>query len=235
MVSSMRFSLALFALAGLLAFQAVAHANHANNPKAHWGKRKAKLVDSVDLTWDTALTTASRTWNGGLKGIGTAVVAGSDDVTTRENCAFPKRAVRVCNFTYGTTGIWTNTLALAQYSYSRRSGHIRRARIRLNDSVATANPGIEEATMAHEIGHILGLNHRPQSDAPGTCMTPAITAAQVSPDSHDFRSVKRLHKHLPHRKGQRATAADTVSGPADPDVHTRRDGDVVHVTWRHTR
>lgn len=190
-----------------------AHARHGNDAGAHWKQQEVRLLDSVaGAAWDLALADASATWNAGLTKVQTTVEASDSDPATRQACPYARRAVRVCNGDYG----WgPNLLGVAQFSYSVRTGHIKKARIRMNEGAL----GYEEATTVHEVGHTLGLDHRPQSAAPGSCMTPSILPAQVSPDAHDYQVVDRIHRHKGH------------AGKHSYRTKSERRGDTMHVTW----
>jgi hypothetical protein len=217
--------LVFLALTAVLGVQIGAQANHGNNQRAHWGRRTARLIDSVEGRWNTPLTDASQSWNSGLTRVTTAVIAGGEDLSTRERCPYGKVAVRVCNADYPLS---PGVIGLAQYRYSLPSRHITRARILLDDSTAV---GSEFVVTLHEIGHTLGLNH--DNDVT-SCMTPSVNPLILGPNQHDYNMVKYLHGHR-HSAGAKAktssSQASAFGDHGDPDVRMKRSGNTMSVTW----
>lgn len=196
--------------AGWLASAEPSSANHAW-AKYHWGRTSnpftVKLVDSVTNDWNGYLTTASTDWSQSSV-LDTAVVPGSDDATTRQNCAPVAGQVRVCNAEYGVTG-WLGIASI--WATRGKTTHITQGTVKNNDTYfnqAAYNTGPwRQFVMCQEIGHTFGLNHQNEGySAPnlGSCMDytndPTGAGAYLRnnehPNQHDYDQLATIYGHL---------------------------------------
>jgi hypothetical protein len=202
-------SLASLVVSVLLTVHAVAHAGHAKPGEYHWNLDTVKYIDSLSSNWDPLLVQTVADWNAGVDNIELKIKPGQSGNKVRKKCAPADKAIRVCNFPYNAP-----FLGEANYQTSFSTGHIKGGRIRFDDS--DGFPALN--VVCHEVGHTLGLDHRPGADFNKTCMTSPVFFAK--PDAHDFAVVDDLHSFHLH-------AADAKS------VTTRRrSGDTVWVTVR---
>ena len=118
-----------------------------------------------------------------------SIVSSATDSTTRYNCTAPSGAVRVCNYSYGSTG-WAG---LAQI-WPDSGGHITRANTKVNDTYlgSSANTPWRRHVMCQEVGHDWGLGHTSENgSSQNTCMdyyrnTSSSDWTSTGPNQHDF-------------------------------------------------
>jgi hypothetical protein len=94
-------------------------------------------------------TANRRGWNNSSV-LALSITASATDSTTRYNCTAPTRAVRVCNYAYGSNG-WAG---LAQI-WPDSAGHIQRANAKMNDTYmgSSSNNPWRRHVMCQEVGH----------------------------------------------------------------------------------
>lgn len=164
----------------------LASADHRWN--GHWPRSsnpaEVKVVDSTTGAWRDAVAGAARRWSKKSSVIDISVAPGDSSGSTRQSCPAPKGGVRICNGNY--SGSWAG---LTEVTVAGQ--HFQAASIKINEGVAG---GAKRAVMCHEIGHALGLDHRPGSDT-SSCMTAAVSASQTKPDGHDLKMLKKIYRH----------------------------------------
>ncbi|MEO6325501.1 MAG: hypothetical protein ABIT01_14690 [Thermoanaerobaculia bacterium] len=140
-------------------------------------------------------TTDRRGWND--SGVLTlSITAGGNSSTTRSACSPVTGALRVCNYTYGTSTGW---LGLAQINtVSGSTSHIAWGTAKMNDSYfASGYPSTEKRhVMCQEVGHDFGLGHTSENgSSQNTCMdyysnTGTSDWTSTGPNQHDFDQLK---------------------------------------------
>lgn len=142
-------------------------------------------------------TTDRRGWNDSAV-LTLTLSAASTTTTTRSTCPAVTGAVRVCNYTYGSTG-W---LGLAQINtVSGSTSHIAWGTAKMNDSYFnTSYPNTEKRhVMCQEVGHDFGLGHTSENgSSQNTCMdyysnTSSTDWTSTGPNQHDFDQLNTQH------------------------------------------
>jgi hypothetical protein len=160
----------------------------------HWARSSTSTVlrltilDSVTSTWDANLSKANSDWN--RSPVFENVLSASDtSTTTRRTCPASSGRVRVCNYTYGSTG-W---LGVAEIDLSSGT-HIAWGTTKINDSYSMGTYA-KQHVMCQEVGHDFGLDH--QFTNAGSCMDYAgqTDPAYVSPNSHDYSELLTIYNH----------------------------------------
>src|SRR5215212_8456566 len=117
---------------------------------------------------------------------------------SRSSCAAVSNAVRVCNYTYGSTG-W---LGLAQISTTSGTTHIAWGTTKINDTYFDTGsyPNTEKRhVMCQEVGHDFGLGHTSENgSSQNTCMdyyrnTSSSDWTSTGPNQHDFDQLLTQH------------------------------------------
>jgi hypothetical protein len=212
--------LGLVVLASCLPLLVVPTASANNSAGYHWrgtGSRVVTVVDSVNGTWDAALRTAAAGWSASAV-INMPVALGDDSRKTRKKCPVIEGQIRVCSFNYGRTS-WAG---ITRVWYTLSGRHVVRGFVKLNDRRAKSD-NLRLAITCHELGHVVGLSHRPQRQD-SSCMTPRVGPSQVAPDAHDRSKLLEIYDH-----------SDGSSAPADGPTGSRqmrveRDGPYMVVT-----
>ena len=209
---SLRKLVALFALSLLVALPVFASHAWSNY---HWGRSGAEapitIYRSLTVTtysnWPDHLQKSvfgdpanpnsanRRGWNDSSV-LALSIVSSATDSTTRYNCTAPTGAVRVCNYSYGSTG-WAG---LAQV-WPDSAGHIQRANSKMNDSYmgSTSNNPWRRHVMCQEVGHDFGLGHTSTNgSSQNTCMdyyrnTSNSDWTSTGPNQHDFDQLIMQH------------------------------------------
>jgi hypothetical protein len=187
----------------------------------HWARQSTSttlrltVLDSVTSSWDANLSKANSDWN--RSPVFENTLSSSDSsATTRRNCPSSSGRVRVCNYTYGSTG-W---LGVAQIALSGGS-HIAWGTTKVNDSYSMSSAG-KQHVMCQEVGHDFGLDH--QFTNAGSCMDYAgqDDPGYVSPNQHDYSELLAIYNH-----GDGSAAA--ASGSSTQIV---TDGVVTSIFWK---
>jgi hypothetical protein len=198
-------------LMGLLAqafllWATVAQASHSWGGY-HWARTSnpfsLTLVDSVSSSWDSSLSTAASDWSAASV-LNTTIAAGDSSASTRANCPAIRGQIRVCNYTYGSTG-WRG---LAQIWIS--GSHITRGITKLNDSYSMGT-ATRHLVMCQEIGHTFGLAHQDETRSNanlGSCMDytndpeggagggSSTDPSNEHPNQHDYNQLATIYSHL---------------------------------------
>src|SRR2546423_7785604 len=160
----------------------------------HWARSSTSttlrltVLDSVTSAWDANLSKANSDWN--KSPVFENVLSSSDSgTTTRRNCPSSAGKVRVCNYTYGSTG-W---LGVAEINLSSGT-HIAWGTTKVNDSYSMSSSA-KQHVMCQEVGHDFGLDH--QFTNASSCMDYAGQSdpAYVSPNSHDYSELLTIYNH----------------------------------------
>jgi len=160
----------------------------------HWARSSTSttlrltILDSVTSTWDANLSKANSDWN--RSPVFENVLSASDtSTTTRRSCPSSAGRVRVCNYTYGSTG-W---LGVAEINLSSGT-HIAWGTTKVNDSYSMGSAA-KQHVMCQEVGHDFGLDH--QFTNASSCMDYAgqTDPAYVSPNSHDYSELLAIYNH----------------------------------------
>ena len=125
-----------------------------------------------------------------------SIASSATDSTTRYNCSAPSGAIRVCNYSYGSTG-WAG---LAQV-WPDGANHITRANTKVNDTYmgSTSNNPWRRHVMCQEVGHDFGLGHTSENgSSQNTCMdyyrnTSNSDWTSTGPNQHDFDQLITQH------------------------------------------
>jgi predicted Zn-dependent protease len=158
----------------------------------HWagtGERAITVIDSVKVGWDPALTAAVTNWNVS-NFIDMTVTPGSLTKRSRKRCTPTLNSIHVCNYAYGRTG-WAG---LAKVFFDQNF-HIVKANARLNATYVRSASKMQ-AVACHEIGHALGLGHRPQPEGATSCLSPILSTSSV-PDGDDYTELTTIYNHSP--------------------------------------
>ena len=204
--------LVLFALSLVLAVPVLA--NHGWGPY-HWGRSGSAA--SITIYRSLTVTTYSnwpdhlqksvfgdpanpnsanrRGWNDSTV-LTLSIVSSATDSTTRYNCTAPSGAIRVCNYSYGSTG-WAG---LAQV-WPDSANHITRANTKVNDTYmgSSSNNPWRRHVMCQEVGHDFGLGHTSENgSSQNTCMdyyrnTSNSDWTSTGPNQHDFDQLITQH------------------------------------------
>ncbi len=198
----------LFAFASFTDFSS---ANHSWG-SYHWARTSnpftLKLVDNVTSTWDARLSTASSDWTAASV-LNTSIVAGTTSSFARYLCSPTSGRVKVCNYTYGSTG-W---LGIAQI-WVTGGVHITQGTVKVNDTYHNSAPynttAYRQFVMCQEIGHTFGLTHTDEvfdNANQGTCMdytndpdggaggASSTDPSNEHPNAHDFAQLSTIYAH----------------------------------------
>jgi hypothetical protein len=125
-------------------------------------------------------------------------LTGTSSTASRSTCAAVSNAVRVCNYTYGSTG-W---LGLAQINTVSGTSHIAWGTAKMNDTYFNGGsyPNTEKRhVMCQEVGHDFGLGHTSENgSSQNTCMdyysnTSNSDWTSTGPNQHDFDQLLTQH------------------------------------------
>jgi hypothetical protein len=146
------------------------------------------VLNSVTSSWDANLAKANSDWNKSPV-FKNSLSTSDSSATTRRNCPSSSGAVRVCNYTYGSTG-W---LGVAEINLSSGK-HIAWGTTKVNDAYSMSSAG-KQHVMCQEIGHAFGLDH--QFTNAGSCMDYAgqDDPNYTSPNSHDYSELLAIYNH----------------------------------------
>jgi hypothetical protein len=191
----------LTVLLALLALPGGAQANHSWGGY-HWARTAnpftLTLIDDVTSTWDSSLSTASADWTASSV-LNTTIAAGSTSTSARSSCSAVTGRVKVCNYTYGSTG-W-----LGVASISVTGGvHITRGTVKLNDTyfnTSTYNTAPwRQLVTCQEVGHTFGLDHQDTNFTNpnlNTCMDYTNSpGSNQHPNQHDYDELVTIYSHL---------------------------------------
>lgn len=135
-------------------------------------------------------TANRRGWNNSAV-LALTLTQAATDSSTRSSCSPVTGAVRVCNYTYGSTG-WLGLASINTVSGS--TVHIAWGTAKMNDSYfASGYPSTEKRhVMCQEVGHTFGLGHTSENgSSQNTCMdyysnTSSTDWTSTGPNQHDF-------------------------------------------------
>jgi hypothetical protein len=155
----------------------------ANHPSGwHWRRGSnpvtIRVINGTSGVWADAVSGAAGRWSNKSTVVDLAVEGGPG------GCAAVAGAVKVCSGDFA--GSWAG---LTEVGLS--GDHAQWATVKLDDSAS----GAKRAVACHELGHALGLAHRPAGEST-SCMTPSVSSSQTRVDDHDLRMLKRIYKHL---------------------------------------
>lgn len=204
----LRIAFVAAAVAALMALAVPGEATHRWG-KYHWkgtGERTVTLINSVSSAWGSYVGTAANDWDQSPL-IKMASQNGASDTDTRSKCPAVQDNVRVCNYTYGTTG-W---LGVAQiWLYRGGDGHIAQGTVELNDTYFNQAPyntsAYRQYVACQEIGHTFGLDHQDENQENpnlGSCMDYTHYPDGVGnnglsnehPNAHDFEELAIIYSH----------------------------------------
>ncbi len=161
--------------------------NSTTTTNTAWGTHLSKSLfgDSSNPN-----TLNRRGWNNSAV-LALTLAAGATDSGTRSSCPAVSNAVRVCNYTYGSTG-WLGLASINVVSGS--TVHIAWGTSKMNDTYfASGYPETEKRhVMCQEVGHDFGLGHTSENGtSQNTCMdyysnTSATDWKSTGPNQHDF-------------------------------------------------
>lgn len=240
----LRIAFVFAAVVGMMASAMPGEATHRWG-KYHWkgtGVRNVQLINSVTSPWGAHLSTAAAEWNTSAV-LDTSTESGPSDSGTRSNCPAVLGKVRVCNYTYGTTG-W---LGIAQiWIYRGADGHIAQGIVEVNDTYFNTAPyntsAYRQFVMCQEVGHTFGLDHQDENQTNpnlGSCMDytrdPDGTLADPDqlnnehPNAHDFAELATIYSHNDGAK-KGGPGAGSSAG-SSRSVQVRQDGEYTVVTF----
>lgn len=189
-----RLAAAVVGTAALLT-ASVAFATHSWN-NYHWARTTSSFVlpviDSVSSSWEDELTLSLSQWSQSSK-MDLRISSYSNSSTTRRSCRASSGKIRVCNYTYGSTG-W---LGLASINLDSQ-GHISQGTAKMNDSYASSFASQDERrhVMCQEVGHTFGLGHTSEDgSSQGTCMDYSQSPSSTAPNSHDYNELATIYAH----------------------------------------
>jgi hypothetical protein len=183
---AVRRTLALVAALIVLAVQAIARADNAEN--WHWHRVLGDLspdivlIDSMTDGYTKPFQQAVDAWNKSQH-VDFVIKKGDDSKATRKACPYmeERKKVRVCNAGY-PDDYWAG---LTSVGYDG-ADHVSGARIRFN----TLRSGPDRHVVCHELGHLIGLSHRV---ATTSCMKQG--GAALRPDDHDYTQIEVVYDH----------------------------------------
>jgi hypothetical protein len=115
------------------------------------------------------------------------------------NPGFDPGWIKTCSYNY-TNYCGTNPpntwVACTHPSYDFYSGHVGSMLVRFDDVISgfTWTDATRRQTACHELGHTIGLDHRPLGDP--TCMEAGATGNNTVGDTHDLTTLDTLvHDH----------------------------------------
>lgn len=166
----------------------------ANAQTYHWARKAnpftLQVIDSVQPQWDYALFTSVQQWSYSQL-LDLKIASADDSAATRQSCGLVQGKVRVCNYSYGATG-WLGLTT----SGIDASGHIDKARIRLNDYYADKWKIIGQMNhvACHELGHSMGLKHSSEDgSSQATCMDLSYNVASQWPGELSFNVLTTMY------------------------------------------
>ncbi|MES2626630.1 MAG: hypothetical protein V4628_15195 [Pseudomonadota bacterium] len=187
----------------------------------HWARKSnpftLQVIDSVTSSWQPSLETALQEWSYSAA-IDMKVTSADDSLTTRQNCPIAAGKIRVCNYTYGTNG-WLGLTSIGVDA----SGHVDRARSRLNDSYSGswALPTERNHTTCHELGHTLGLDHSSEDgSSQGTCMDYSTSVNSQWPAAIDYETLVKIYGHVDTYNSYSVIASTTTTTTTTPTTTT---------------
>jgi hypothetical protein len=163
----------------------------------HWARTanpmSLQVVDSVTSFWQDEFDIALVEWSQS-EAFDMSVTSANDARKTRKRCKMEEGKMRVCNASYGFNG-W---LGLATIGIDG-NGHIDKGTAQMNDSYSSywADPFEKQHVMCQEIGHVFGLGHTSEDgSSQQTCMDYSQDSNSISPNSHDYKLLSDIYKHL---------------------------------------
>src|SRR5262245_46019800 len=177
-------------------------------------------LNRVVYGWANPNTANQRGWNDSSV-LALSLTGGATDSGTRSSCPAVSGAVRVCNYTYGSTG-W---LGLAQINTVSGTSHIAWGTAKMNDSYFNTGsyPGTEKQhVVCQEVGHDFGLGHTSENgSSQNTCMdyyqnTSSTDYTSTGPNQHDFDQLLTQH-HATAIASPAYGLLSMVSAAADSD------------------
>ena len=149
-------------------------------------QRKIIARDSTTGSWTDKLPNVLSDWGQSSKFRFVKQQAATDS-GSRLNCSMPDSygRVHVCNHSdYNFSGAGLATIRV------NSENHIQKGKVRVKNSTGE---GARRPLLCQEVGHNLGLDHRPGT---GSCMHQNASAAANSPDRHDYdQLVDQTHHH----------------------------------------
>jgi len=168
-----------------------AQAEHSWND-FHWARMSnpftLQIIDSTTSTWDPAVVEAISLWSESIV-VQPAITSANSNSRVRRDCSIVKGRLKVCNYNYGITGWYGQTVV-----WIDPYGHISGARIKLNDSYSGFWNTVRRNHVAcHEMGHVFGLWH---TTADGTCLNLDYSDTEdQGPNAHDFEQIEIQNDH----------------------------------------
>ena len=161
-------------LAAVVLWGSPALASHGNGK--HWSGQGERTVRVIDRTGDAALQKKVRSavaaWDSGATKVKLLYETGSG------GCRLDQKRIEVCQggksftkWSYDSNNHFLGVVVTLSPSMMRKAG---------------------DAIACHELGHALGLGHRPSGTS---CMTATVSPSQTTPDGHDFATVDAQHHH----------------------------------------